>query len=249
MRIERAPRAVLLGVAIGLTALGVGTTGASFSDTLTFSNGYVVALPENPSVPPECRDMRFSQVIIGTVGDDTIHAGNGGALVFGLGGDDRIYGGNGKDCLVGGDGNDTLYGGNGKDVLLGGAGDDTLYGAGGGADDGGNGKGLLDGGAGFDTCHGTKKNTFVSCETNGIDDPGKLVAPGAAASMTAMPEPDATATAGATNTPPSDVAASQTPSPTPSATATPDPEATPLADMTAPPTPSPTPDVTAVPVP
>ena len=146
-----------------------------------------------PPTPPECAGMTFAQVIVGTEGNDTIHAGNGGALVFGLGGDDTIYGGNGKDCLVGGPGNDTLVGGNGKDVLLGGEGNDTLSGGGDGdVLEGGNGKDVLDGGDGNDACYGTSKDTFISCETGSTN--GSV--PGAAplAAPDATPTPDVTAT-------------------------------------------------------
>jgi Ca2+-binding RTX toxin-like protein len=124
-----------------------------------------------PAVPAECTGMKFAQVIYGTPGDDTIYAGNGGALVFGFGGNDTIVGGNGKDCLVGGDGNDTIYGGNGKDVVLGGAGNDTLYGygknlpIGGGIQNGGNSPDLISGGYGTNVCYGTKHDTFVGCTT------------------------------------------------------------------------------------
>ena len=167
MQIERASRIAMLAATAGLLVVGLGATGAFFSDMISTQGGYVVSLPVVPTTPPECDGMKFSQVIVGTPGDDVIHAGNGGALVFGLGGNDIIYGGNGKDCLVGGDGNDALIGGNGKDVLLGGDGDDTLYGGGDGdVIEGGNGKDLIDGGDGTDACYGTKKDTFVNCETS-----------------------------------------------------------------------------------
>ena len=146
-----------------------------------------------PATPPECAGMTFAQVIVGTDGNDTIQAGNGGALVFGLGGDDTITGGNGKDCLVGGAGNDTLYGGNGKDVLLGGEGNDRLYGGGDGdVLEAGNGKDLLDGGGGTDACYVSDNDTWTSCESvNGAAtiDPAATDAP--SASPTPTPDPHA----------------------------------------------------------
>jgi signal peptidase I len=141
---------------------------ASFADRVSATMQITVGSwpTPTPATPPECAGTAFGEVIVGTSGDDTIAAGNGGALVFGLGGNDTITGGNGKDCLVGGDGNDTLSGGNGKDVLLGGEGNDTLYGDGDGdVLEGGNGKDLLAGGDGIDACYGTSKDTFVGCET------------------------------------------------------------------------------------
>src|SRR5690349_799255 len=143
----------LMAATLAVAAIGGGTTAAYFTDAVGFVRQYVFEPEPPPATPPECEGMTFAQVIVGTPGDDTFAAGNGGALIFGLAGNDVINGGNGKDCLVGGDGNDTLVGGNGKDVLLGGAGDDLLAG-GGDTDliDGGNGKDRLDGGAGTDEC-------------------------------------------------------------------------------------------------
>lgn len=171
--------------------------------------------PIVPPTPAECVGMTFTQVIVGTDGNDTIRAGNGGALVFGLGGNDTIYGGNGKDCLVGGPGSDTLYGGNGKDVLLGGDGNDTLYGGGDGdVLEGGNGKDLIDGGDGIDACYGTNKDTFISCETrstNGSAAPRG--APEVAPTQDASPAPETTPAADPTPVP--DPTPAPTPDPTP----------------------------------
>ena len=61
---------------------------ASFVDQTTASMSITVGpWPPTPvpPTPPECAGMTFSQVIVGTPGDDVIDAGNGGALVFGLG--------------------------------------------------------------------------------------------------------------------------------------------------------------------
>jgi hypothetical protein len=96
-------------LAVGTIELGTGTIG--------------------PAIPAECgRIGPGTTLILGTEGDDVIHAGNGKHVVLRLGGDDRIEGQNAKDCLVGGDGDDVLVGGNGKDVLIGGLGYDTCVG-------------------------------------------------------------------------------------------------------------------------
>lgn len=69
-------------------------------------------------------------------------------------GDITIHGGQGDDTLWSSDGNDSLYGEAGNDSLYGGAGDDTL--------DGGQGADTLDGGAGTDTLiGGTGNDTFI----------------------------------------------------------------------------------------
>ena len=109
--------ACLLILPIANRAWAVFTEGSTAAMHLT-----VGPFTEGPPVPAECGGMTLTEILVGTPGDDTIQAGNHGALVFGLGGDDTIYGGNAKDCLVGGDGNDTLLGGNGKDVMIGGPG-------------------------------------------------------------------------------------------------------------------------------
>ena len=70
----------------------------------------------------------FDDVILGTVGPDTI---------FGLGGDDLICAGNGNDIVFGGNGDDVIYagalndvvhGGNGADTIWAGTGDDRVFG-------------------------------------------------------------------------------------------------------------------------
>jgi len=195
MRTDSGRRMWALAALVGLLALGIGSSAAYFTDAISYAQRFTAAIPIPPTLPapPECAGTAFSEVIVGTSADDTITAGNGGALVFGLGGNDTITGGNAKDCLVGGDGNDALYGGNGKDVLLGGEGNDTLY----GDDDGdvlegGNGKDLLNGGGGIDTCFGTTRDTFVSCEptsTGGSSDPVAAPDPGADVSLTPDPGP------------------------------------------------------------
>ncbi len=144
---------------------------ATFTDEVSASMSLEVGpwpTPPTPPIPTECRGMTFAQVIVGTDGDDVIHAGNGGALVFGSGGDDAISGGNGKDCLVGGDGDDTLYGANGRDVLLGGEGNDAC-----------------DGGAGTDL--------LIDCESGPSILPRATAAATASPSTSAAPSASATA--------------------------------------------------------
>lgn len=135
---------------------------------------------------------KYTKVIVGTSGDDTLTGGNGKNLILGLAGNDIIKGGNAEDCLIGGSGNDIIYGLNGKDliagnhgndevyggegpdVLSGGAGSDTIAGQNGGdkidgnADNdtitGGTGNDTIDGGNGNDTCAGNAgKNTISNC--------------------------------------------------------------------------------------
>jgi hypothetical protein len=228
-------------------------SGAAFTDRASGAMTITVGSWPAPETPGECAATTFDDVIVGTPGDDTIAAGNGGALVFGLGGNDAITGGNGKDCLVGGDGNDTLSGGNSRDVLLGGEGDDTIYGE---ADadvlEGGNGKDLLNGGAGVDACFGTVKDTFVGCEpvpTGGSAEPASTTVPSSDPTTTpdptATPDPTTTADPGPTETP------ALTPTPDASATSSPDPGASPTSGPAASPSPTapPTPDSTPTPTP
>ena len=135
---------------------------------------------------------KYTKVIVGTAGDDTLTGGNGRNLILGLAGNDIIKGGNAEDCLIGGSGNDTIYGHNGKDLIAGNHGNDELYGgegddglfggvgndtiAGGNGDDrldgnddndnitGGFGNDTIDGGNGNDACAGNSgKNTISNC--------------------------------------------------------------------------------------
>ena len=139
------------------------TTYAVFSDTDVVGNiaGADVWAVGDP--PPECADMKFKNVILGTSGDDVIVGTDHSDLILGLGGNDRLSaeiptpGNNGKDCLVGGPGNDHLDGGNAKDVLVGGTGDDTIIGQ--------NGPDKLYGGSGHDYCDGGHAPDLVDqCE-------------------------------------------------------------------------------------
>ncbi len=90
------------------------------------------------------------QIIIGTMGDDTITGTSLGDLIFGQGGNDVIDGGQGNDCIFGGADDDTITGGYGKDLLVGGSGNDNLSG---GLD-----KDILLGGSGDDYLAGDEDN-------------------------------------------------------------------------------------------
>jgi 5'-nucleotidase len=111
----------------------------------------------------EIRGTSGNDVIVGTLGADTIFTGDGDDIVCGLGGNDKVFAGRGKDTVIGGPGNDKIFGGPGKDLLRGGAGNDRLIGgsgndkliAGFGRDfaRGGPGADLLTGGTGNDKLH------------------------------------------------------------------------------------------------
>ncbi len=104
----------------------------------------------------------------GGVGNDTLTAGGGLALLFGGDGNDTLTAGSFAATLEGGAGDDTLNGGVQSDVLKGGDGNDTLRGGGGddllsGGDDndhldGQAGNDQLDGGIGNDTLLGGDDN-------------------------------------------------------------------------------------------
>lgn len=102
-----------------------------------------------------------ADVLVGTLGRDTIAAQSGDDRILGLDGRDTIFGESGSDTLDGGTGDDRLNGGSGDDTVIGGSGDDrvagnsghdTLFGDAG--DDmlrGGSGDDILDAGSGDDT--------------------------------------------------------------------------------------------------
>ena len=73
----------LIGL-FALLAIGVGLTSSYFSDSVTLIGRYVADIPGNqvPPTPEECAGMTFSEVIVGTPGDDHIVAANGGARRF-----------------------------------------------------------------------------------------------------------------------------------------------------------------------
>ena len=90
----------------------------SFADGTTWDGATVMGLPMTGT--------DGSEVLRGTVLDNTISAGLGDDTVYGHAGNDSILGGGGNDSLIGDDGNDTLEGGTGNDVLQGGLGN-NLY--------------------------------------------------------------------------------------------------------------------------
>jgi Ca2+-binding RTX toxin-like protein len=102
-------------------------------------------------------------VLIGTVGADTIDALGGQDAVFGLAGADVIHGGDGLDTLYGGADNDVLDGGNGDDSISGDEGNDQLFGqAGNDSVFGGDGDDQMSGGDGFDNLTGEGGNDSLS---------------------------------------------------------------------------------------
>jgi Ca2+-binding RTX toxin-like protein len=140
------------------------TTYAVFSDTDAVTNSAGADAWAVGDPPPECADMRFKNVILGTAGDDVLVGTSHSDLILGLGGNDRLSaeiptpGNNGRDCLAGGPGHDHLEGGNAQDVLVGGTGDDTVIGR--------NGPDKLYGGSGLDFCDGGHAPDLIDqCET------------------------------------------------------------------------------------
>ena len=126
-----------------------------------------------------------ANVIVGTLGDDTITPGGNSDGVTGgepsdandiikaLGGNDTVEGGGGNDVIDGSGGNDTLDGGAGNDALAGGNGSDMLEG---GADNdvlrGGGGADTLNGGGGNDVLEGgglEQADIFAFAGNNGTD--------------------------------------------------------------------------------
>lgn len=115
-------------------------------------------------------------ITINTIGNDTLHGGDGNDIISAGGGNDRIYGEDGRDTLNGDDGHDKLYGGNDNDILNGGNGNDQLMGdngddtinGGAGSDKirGGNGNDTINGGSGVDLIFGQNDDDII----NGGDD-------------------------------------------------------------------------------
>ena len=83
--------------------------------------------------PGNAANPSGTDILIASIGDDT---------VYGDGGDDRIEGGDGNDILQGGAGDDIITDQGGDDIIQGGDGNDVLH--------GGNGVNLLIGGFGSD---------------------------------------------------------------------------------------------------
>ncbi|MFO0867489.1 MAG: hypothetical protein U0935_00955 [Pirellulales bacterium] len=113
-----------------------------------------------------------AQIVVGTMGNDSLDGTNLTDLIFGQDGNDTIHGWNASDCLFGGAQDDILYGDNLDDLLMGGSSNDTLYG---GADEdrlfGASGNDLLfgelghdqlDGGLGNDQLDGGSENDTLN---------------------------------------------------------------------------------------
>ena len=103
-------------------------------ETLRFADGNEIRLADFDTFN---LGSDASETIIGTQGNDFVHAGAGNDVVyllsgndFGNGGlgDDTVSGDSGNDIVVGTDGNDVLFGGSGKDMVSGGRGDDNVHG-------------------------------------------------------------------------------------------------------------------------
>jgi Ca2+-binding RTX toxin-like protein len=94
----------------------------------------------------------FTQIYLGTNGNDTRAANNTATAVYGFGGNDNLNGGTANDTIYGGEGNDVIDSGGGADFVDGGAGNDQLTG-GDGVDTliGGDGDDTITGGAGADS--------------------------------------------------------------------------------------------------
>lgn len=84
------------------------------------------AIPEPTPLPlpPLGCDITWTNVIVGTEGDDDLLGTDANDLIVGLGGDDEIYGLGGRDAILGGAGDDVLAGGPGDDCIVGGPGSD-----------------------------------------------------------------------------------------------------------------------------
>jgi len=175
-------------------------------------------------IPSECEDTDYAEVLIGSPGDDTFQAADGGALIFGMGGNDTLQGGNAKDCLVGGNGKDRLDGGPGTADICIGSKDETIV-----------------------NCENAgieNEQTRSGSEASG--DPAEDVA-GSESDVTASPSPTPSSSDSPTPTP------SPTPSGSPEATATPSPDPTPIVVRSEEPTPtatgSPSEEATPTPAP
>ena len=119
------------------------------SDILTENYNYTNGNTINCSVVIKKGDWstshmgNSSDLLIGSVGNNTLIAGEGNDYLYGGSGQDKIYGGVGDDTIYGEtadnkdlhDGlltfnGDEIYGGDGKDTIYGGLGNDEIYGDG-----------------------------------------------------------------------------------------------------------------------
>ncbi|WP_432471941.1 VCBS domain-containing protein [Amphritea sp. HPY] len=99
----------------------------------------------------------------GDGGNDVIEGGLGDDTLRGNDGNDAVFGGVGDDYIRGNDGNDIVSGGEGDDYVGGGVGDDKVFGGAGDDElDGSSGADLLSGGAGNDTLDGGSDDDRLS---------------------------------------------------------------------------------------
>jgi Ca2+-binding RTX toxin-like protein len=106
-----------------------------------------LVIRDNPATPgSDTNYLRYTGgdhvVLGGTEGNDILIASIGDDTIWGDGGNDRIEGGDGVDNLDGGDGDDIITDLGGDDNIKGGEGNDVIH--------GGNGENLILGGAGKD---------------------------------------------------------------------------------------------------
>ena len=140
-------RRMLLGTALGVSALLAGSASASAAVTASFNGGVLTVTGDGTS-----NTIMFSRNAAGRllVNGGAVPVAGGTPTVantaqlrgFGLGGNDTIslneasgalpranlVGGNGNDVLTGGSGRDQLFGERGNDTLLGKGGNDLLFG-------------------------------------------------------------------------------------------------------------------------
>ena len=83
--------------------------------------------PAIPTAPYGSCTIIWTNVILGTEGDDILIGTSANDLIMGFGGDDILIGAGGRDVLLGGTGDDDLAGGAGNDCVFGGPGDDESY--------------------------------------------------------------------------------------------------------------------------
>ena len=115
--------------------------------------------------------LRWSHLMLGGPGSQTIVGTAAPEDIRGQGGDDVLRGGGGDDVVVGGSGDDRTFGGSGSDMLVDRLGLDRLFG-GEGTDwlnaidyffSSDRGPDRLSGGPGPDTCRGDPNDVRVSC--------------------------------------------------------------------------------------
>lgn len=145
----RVRRTAHLLMMLVLAAAVVTTAAPPEADALAMCSGKAVTVNIGAGDKPTNGD----DVIMGTNGPDTIHAGGGNDTICGLSGDDAIRGGPGNDIIAGQNGNDWIDGADGNDRIWGGWGNDTIR--------GGNGADVLAGMGGNDSISGQNGNDWM----------------------------------------------------------------------------------------